>query len=68
METVITRTVFEPEHQLRIIMAQMENKCIDQRINFIGDPWVVLRKAEELKRIINQVPKPNPKINMYEGG
>jgi hypothetical protein len=57
----------EKEHQLRVLLAKMENKCIDQRAQFIGDPWAVLRKAEELKRIINQTPKPNPRINMYEG-
>jgi hypothetical protein len=66
METVLA--IPEKEHSLRVLLAKMENKCIYQRGMFIGDPWALLRKAEELKRIINQVPQPNPRINMYEGG
>ena len=38
-----------------------------QRVQFMGNPWKILEKAEELKRIINQVPQPNPRINKYEG-
>jgi hypothetical protein len=55
------------EYELRVLLAKMENRCIDQRIKFIGDPWIILQKAEELNRIINQVPKPNHRINQYEG-
>lgn len=65
MQTIVA--IPEKEHQLRILLAKMENKCMFQRVQFIGDPWAVLHKAEELKRIIDQVPQPNPKINKYEG-
>ena len=64
MQTV---TVPKREHELRVLLAGMENKCLNQRVKFIGNPWEVLDKANELKRIINQVPQPNPRINMYEG-
>ena len=57
----------EKEHQLRILLANMENRSLDQCVKFIGNPWEVLRKAEELKKIFNQVPQPNPRINKYEG-
>jgi hypothetical protein len=59
--------ITEKEHQLRVLLAKMENKYIYQQVLFIGDPWGILRKAEELKKIINQVPQPNPRINRYEG-
>jgi hypothetical protein len=55
------------EYDLRILLAQMENKYIYQRVEFIGDPWELLDKAAELRKIFNQVPKPNLRINQYEG-
>lgn len=65
MQTVVT--IPEREHDLRVLLAKMENKCLDQRVQFLGDPWEILEKAKELKRIINRAPQPNLRINKYEG-
>ena len=62
-----TATVPKQEHELRVLLAGMENQCLNQRVLFIGDPWEVWNKANELKRIINQTPQPNSRINKYEG-
>jgi hypothetical protein len=57
----------EKEHKLRMFIAEMENKFINQNIQFVGNPWELLEKVKELKKIINQVPQPNPRINLHEG-